>query len=426
MKIKELNLTSYRGIQEMNIVLHENMNIFFGRNGSGKSTILDCAAVLLSWLVSRIKHSGTSGRPVTENDITNKKRFSVAELTFSDEKEEIKWKLVKNRKGSSGRRSGKSQLSELTEYTKRIQAKIEGKDEQLNLPLFVYYPVNRAVFDIPLRIRTKHSFDIFAAYDDALTGGTNFRTFFEWFREREDLENENRKYQMPLFQTDDGQFPDPQLEAVRKALEEFLPDFKNLTVRRSPLRMEVQKNNEILSVNQLSDGEKCMIAMIGDLARRLSIANPVMENPLHGKGVVIIDEIDLHLHPGWQRMVIPSLSRVFKNIQFLISTHSPHVITHANPENLFLLKSGKEGITFEKPVESYGKNVDRVLEDLMGLETTRPDEISSMIEELYELISQKELDIAKDKLGEIKRKIGEDPELVKAGVLIKRQEILGK
>jgi predicted ATP-binding protein involved in virulence len=70
---------------------------------------------------------------------------------------------------------------------------------EVNLPVFVYYPVNRAVLDIPLRIREKHRFDLLSAYDESLTSGANFRTFFEWFREREDLENENLRHMLKTF-----------------------------------------------------------------------------------------------------------------------------------------------------------------------------------------------------------------------------------
>ena len=425
MKIKKIVLSNYRGVQDLNLDLNGTMNVFLGTNGAGKSTILDAVAIMLSWMVSRLKTPGASGRPIAETDIANGRSVSSIALTSIDGDQTIFWELVKRRK-TYMKVKKKSDFSALSNYTKQIQSKIEDQGETLNLPLFAYYPVNRSVLDIPLRIRKKHRFDLFAAYDEALTSGANFRTFFEWFREREDLENENRKYQHVLQKPDNFQFPDPQLETVRKALTEFLPKFKNLTVRRNPLRMEIEKNGKTLSVDQLSDGEKCLMALVGDLARRLAIANPKRENPLRGRGIVIIDEIDLHLHPKWQRKIISTLTRVFSKIQFIVSTHSPHVITHVQPEDLFLLSTTDKGIIAKKPVESYGKNVDRILEDLMGLETTRPDQVNILLSELYETISDGDTDKAKNQGASLRNMIGEDPEITKAMVLIKRQEILGK
>jgi predicted ATP-binding protein involved in virulence len=425
MKIEKLSLSNYRGVKHLELELNKTINVFLGINGAGKSTILDAVAIMLSWAVSRLKQPGASGRPIAENDVTNGTSVSRIELLCIDGEQEVSWKLVK-RKKSYMKVKKKSDFSALSNYTKQMQLKIEAQEEKLNLPLFAYYPVNRSVLDIPLRIKKKHRFDLFAAYDEALTSGANFRTFFEWFREREDLENENRKYQNAIFKPDGFQFPDTQLETVRRALDEFLPEFTNLTVRRNPLRMEIDKNNKTLSVAQLSDGEKCLIALVGDLARRLAIANPRRENPLEGSGVVVIDEIDLHLHPRWQRRIIQTLSRVFNNIQFIVSTHSPHVITHVQPEALYLLSTTDQGVIYSKPVESYGKNVDRVLEDLMGLETTRPDKVNRLLLELFETISDGDTDKAGEQAARLRDMIGEDPEIAKAMVLIKRQEILGK
>jgi predicted ATP-binding protein involved in virulence len=188
----------------------------------------------------------------------------------------------------------------------------------------------------------------------------------------------------------------------------------------------VEKNGQRLIVNQLSDGEKCLMAMVGDLARRLAIINPLRANPLEGEGVILIDEIDLHLHPKWQRMIVPKLREVFPYCQFLVSTHSPHVITHVQAECIYLLEQTKSGMTAQHPRESYGKNADRILEDLMGLETTRPDKVSSELQSLYEEIDQGQLVDARQKIVTLKAEIGEDPELVKAEVLIKRKEIIGK
>lgn len=425
MKLKSLTLKNFRGASSMSLELHDRLNAFVGVNGAGKSSVLDAVAIMLSWVVNRLKSPGASGRPITESDITNGKSTAVLESVGLLDNMTIYWKVTKTRRGYTAK-DERSNLSQLTDHLKRIQNQIGESNEEINLPLFVYYPVNRAVLDIPLRIRARHRFDLVAAYENSLTSGADFRTFFEWFREREDLENENRKYADSLFQPEDLQYPDQQLEMVRSAIESFMPEFNNLSVRRNPLRMEVLKNNKRLTVNQLSDGEKCLMAMVGDLARRLAIANPQRQNALEGDGIVLIDEIDLHLHPKWQRMVVPRLLDTFPNCQFIISTHSPHVVTHINAENLFMLKQTDEGIKSETPPESYGKNVDRVLEDLMGLETTRPDEVNDEIRKLYEQIDRGELFDAQQTIEGLKARIGGDPELVKAGVLIKRKELIGK
>ncbi|MCB0294831.1 MAG: AAA family ATPase [Calditrichaeota bacterium] len=426
MHIKKILLRNFRGAQSLSLDLHERLNVLAGVNGAGKSSILDATAILLSWVVSRIKSAGTSGRPIMESDITNGKSFATLDLNFTFSDQDYNWKLVKTRKGhaSSDKRSI---LNELNGLTNSLQNQITAHNENVNLPLFTYYPVNRAVLDIPLRIRAKHRFDLLATYDGSLSGGANFRTFFEWFREREDLENELRRDQQSLFsEVADNQFPDPQLEAVRSALLQFMPEFSNLTVRRNPLRMEVDKNGKRLTVNQLSDGEKCLMAMVGDLARRLAIANPARSNSLDGQGIILIDELDLHLHPKWQRMVVPRLLEVFPHCQFILTTHSPHIITHIQPYNLFLLKLRDTGVSAEHPSESYGKNVDRVLEDLMELETTRPDFVEEALREIYEKIDRGELDRARISIHNLQEKIGDDPDLVKAGVLIKRKELIGK
>ena len=426
MHIQTLTLKNYRGAQSLSLDLDARLNVFVGVNGAGKSTVLDAATLLLSWAVNRIRAPGASGRPIAEADITNGQPSASIELVGTHENASITWRLAKARKGSRISENP-TDLKPLNAYVNAVQDQLQS--ENAALPLFAYYPVNRAVLDIPLRVRAKNTFDILAAYEKALESDTSFRAFFEWYRSREDLENELKILgtQVSIFDTDQtNQYPDPQLEAVRSALYQFLPKFSNLRVRRSPLRMEIEKSGQLLTVNQLSDGEKCLIALISDLARRLAIANPAAADPLAGEGIVLIDEIDLHLHPQWQRLVVPKLLEVFPNCQFLVSTHSPHVLTHVRPEHIFLLTWQARNITAHKPALSYGQKVDRILEDLMGLDTTRPTRISTELHGLFNMIEHNELDRARQEIANIRAETGEDPDLTKAETLIRRKELINR
>lgn len=424
MRIESIKLTNFRGALDLRLTLNERINVFAGVNGAGKSSVLDALALALSWAVNRIRHTTASGRPIAEPDITNGKSTATIELSCQSARGSVAWKLSKSRTGHAS--EDKSSFHELKEFIHDLQEQIAQTLERCNLPLFVYYPVNRAVLDIPLRIKERHRFSPLSAYDDALTSGANFRTFFEWFREREDLENEHRKYRDDLVKPDDYCFPDRELEAVRRALACFMPDFTNLTVRRNPLRMEVEKQGKRLSVSQLSDGEKCMIALIGDLARRLAIANPTLDDPLQGQGVVLIDEVDLHLHPKWQRLMVPKLLEVFGQCQFILSTHSAHVITHVQAECLYLLGQTEQGLQTEHPRESFGMSAERVLEDLMGLPTTRPESVEADLHALFLAIDKNELSEAKKKIAALRDDIGDDPDLARADVLIRRKEVIGR
>ncbi|WP_317616588.1 AAA family ATPase [Nostoc sp. 'Peltigera membranacea cyanobiont' 232] len=268
-----------------------------------------------------------------------------------------------------------------------------------------------------MEITETHSLKQIDAYDQALNGvQISFHRFFQWFRSLEDLENEERR--------DNPDFKTQQLEVVRQSIYSLIPGFSNLRVRRSPLRMTVRKQGEELTVNQLSDGEKCLLAMVGDLARRLAIANPGLTEPLEGEGVVLIDEIELHLHPKWQREIIPALTRTFPNCQFIVTTHSPQVISQVKPEGIYILEKTDEGVVAKRPESSFGRDSNRILEDLMGV-PARPQEIKDRLHELFRLIDEGNLDGARQLSQEIADIIGQDePELVKASVSIRRKEIL--
>lgn len=426
MIVKKLNLKNFRGFAHLDIDFDNKVNVLVGVNGAGKSSVLDGIAIMLSRVSAAIISPKASGRQFSEDDIKNGFPSTINYITAVFNNNAYTWSVAKTRRGKAHEDS--SSLQGAREIAENLVTRLTNDSKNASLPLLVYYPVNRAVLDIPWRIRGKHIFDQIASYDNALTGAqNNFRIFFEWFRNREDIENENirKDTEEGLFSKVNA-FRDIQLEAVRKAIVAFLPGFSKLRVKRQPLRMTVEKDGQELLVSQLSDGEKCALALVGDLARRLALANPSMADPLQGQGIVLIDEIELHMHPSWQRRIVRAFSDIFPNCQFIISTHSPHVITHVKPESLFLLKQMGSEILVERPEESYGKTVDRILEDLMGLETTRPDAVNSELHEVFNKIKDDELSVAKELIDSLKNKIGKDSELAKAEVLIRRKEIIGK
>jgi predicted ATP-binding protein involved in virulence len=467
MKVTRLEMQAFRGIGDLTLDFDKTLpTVLTGINGVGKSSILDCLAILLSQLTGQIQDSLESIRFLSEQDITNGYHKTDNKITvFIEELQELTWSLSELQ--TSGNLDLQTYIKELLELEKKIKINfknnadianfiilienlrsrvendirnqlvedlkiiVENLNHQLetileaNIPLAVYYPVNRAVLDMPLEISEVSSFKQVDAYNQALMGGRiDFKIFFEWFRNREDLENEKRR--------DNSDYRDKQLEAVRQAISSLIEGFSNLRVQRSPLRMTVIKKGkeankgEELIVNQLSDGEKCLLAMVGDLARRLAIANPGLSKPLQGSGIVLIDEIELHLHPEWQRKIIPDLTKTFPNCQFIVTTHSPQVISQVKPEGIFILEKTDEGVVAKKPESSFGRDSNRILEDLMGV-PERPQEIKESLLELFRLIDAGNIEGARQLHQKLAKKIGADePEFVKADVLIRRKEILNR
>ncbi|KYF83639.1 hypothetical protein BE11_36535 [Sorangium cellulosum] len=411
--VSRLVLTDFRGIDQLTLGLSSRQTtVLVGTNGSGKTTLLDAAVLLLSPLQAGILEEKRPPRGFTDADIMNGRLSSSIEITADLGGDSVTWSLLHERGGEMPKRN-EERLLALNEQVARIRAEIARGD--VCLPVAVYYPVNRAVFDIPLRIRTRHPFDPLEAYDGALAGGrSNFRLFFEWFRNREDLENERRiQY---------SQHRDHQLEAVRRAIHSIVPEFSNLRVQRSPVGMVVTKGEWTLYVDQLSQGEKCLLAMVGDLARRLAMANPFADDPLQGGGVVLIDELELHLHPGWQRRIVPALERTFPNCQFLVTTHSPAVLGHVEHDAVIILKSEGTGVRVARPDTSKGMDVNRILEDLLDV-PARPEEFQVKLDDLHRRIDEGDTVGARALHTELSATLSPtDPALVKAEVLLRRRE----
>ncbi len=418
-------------------LVSSNVTVLVGNNGAGKTSLLKSLATSLSWLVARIRSEKGSGSPIAEEVIRNDANSAAIEIELLDRQdtnlERYRWVLAKARTGRKGEHS--SSLQSLNELAGRYRAKLSEEDN-VSLPLIAFYPVERAVLDIPLKIKEKHSFFQLDGYDNSLNQGVDFRRFFEWFREREDSENESgisqdvlEKLAATLDEESDiwktlsglkASSRDRQLTAVRTAIAHFMPEFSDLRVRRKPrLHMSVTKNGETLNVAQLSQGEKSLMALIGDIARRLAMMNPSLENPLTGDGIVLIDEVDMHLHPKWQRTLIARLTTTFPNCQFVLTTHSPLVISDNKSLLVYLLDDGV--IT---PVNSlYGQDANSVLLDVMNTDIRNAD-INKKLNDLLDAIQDKELTQARTLLAELEAELPESNiELLKARLLLRKQEL---
>jgi predicted ATP-binding protein involved in virulence len=268
-------------------------------------------------------------------------------------------------------------------------------DADCNIPIYVNYGINRLVLDIPLRIRNKYAFDHLSAFEKAIESKIDFRTFFEWFRNQEDYENE-------IIAKNDSGYKDAALGAVRKAILGMFDGFKNIRITRNPLAMKIDKGGRSLSIDQLSDGEKCTMALIGDLARRLALANPTMKNPLKGGGIVLIDEVELHMHPQWQRKILPYLMKTFPNIQFIVTTHSPQVLGELDEKvNIFSLTRKNGDLNVEKVTSLIGWDSNTILEDYMYTHSLS-EGVKRLIESIYDAIDSKDIAAAQERISMLK------------------------
>lgn len=177
----------------------------------------------------------------------------------------------------------------------------------------------------------------------------------------------------------------------------------------------VMGNNSCLFGN-LSDGQRIMLTLVGDLARRAITLNPQMGKQVLRQtvGVVIIDELDLHLHPKWQRHVIHDLKRTFPLLQFVATTHSPQLIGEALPHEIRRIDGDQVTI----PMRSYGIDSSRILEELMNA-TPRNTSVKDQLLQLFDAIDNEDFDVARDRLGQVEKELGpDDPEVTRARTLM--------
>ncbi len=302
------------------------------------------------------------------------------------------------------------------------------KTGPIDLPIVAFYDTDRAMFDQPQRRRGfKTEFQRYAALEGALSARTDFRDFFKWFyaKENEELRSQKERKDFGHRLKD--------LNAVCKAIETMVPGASDPRIELRPLRFVVSIKRgdgtpEELSVDQLSGGYRIMLALAADLARRMAQGNPHLDDPLESEAVVLIDEIELHLHPSWQQRILADLARTFPNTQLIISTHSPQVLTTVKPEHIVELRRENRGIVAEQALTpTYGAEAGEVLSTVMGV-GERPDcnEFAKKLKRYMTLVGDGEGESStalrlRQNLDELSPR---DPALDRADVEIRRHKLL--
>ncbi len=328
MRLKQLTLENFRGKQTLDIELGEQLTLLLAANGGGKTSILDGIAIGLGEALTHLPQvAGLSFKKTGDIYQANNKIAPYARIVLHATNG-IAWDRVTRRDKSAA-------TTRLIQPGLGVKALRTFLDESIidplnagadfYLPVFAYYGVSRALLDVPLtRKGFTHQYARFEALANALNANSRFKSAFVWFYNKENEEHRLQKAEKSF------DVSLKELDCVRLAVERMFPDLSNPHIELNPLRFVVKQGTELFNITQLSDGYKTLLGMVIDLSARMAMANPHLEDPLAAEAIVMIDELDLHLHPQWQQRIAGDLLRAFPNTQFIISTHSPYVVESVN------------------------------------------------------------------------------------------------
>ena len=375
--------------------------------------MLDALRIILFRTLSRL--NVYPGRvPLRNSDITIGREDLTAELNFMMSGVPFLYTINGPKKKQS---DDFRYVVGLKPDSRNILKLIEKSREDL---LAVYFSPHRSLLTAGMPSTRASAGDWKAAFADALLRRPlRFREFADWWVVQEKLSQEN------------ADISTHRLKILANSVTRFLEGYTNLrAVYKPKTTLLLNKNGVTLDVRQLSDGERGLLALVFDLARRLSLANPDLDDPLRdGKAVVLIDELDLHLHPRWQRTIVEKLTRTFPNCQFIATTHSPFIVQSLKPGQLINLEPPKFA-------EEYAdKSVEDIAEFVMGTpmpqKSVRYQRMMETAERYFRVLrsaqpsSSEEKEELKRKLDELSIPFSDDPTYM-ALLKVEREMVLGK
>lgn len=425
MRIESIKLKNFRCFKDLEIAFHPQLTVIVGKNASGKSTILDAVAISVGTFPSSFDGIGSYGikkedaRLVTNafGDSLNTTPVYPVLLSSSGSVngKKVYWERTLTK--STGRCT-LSLAKEITAITSAYQGRIIEGDTTVILPIVAYYGTGR----LWLQHREKKE-DVLLnssrtnGYIDCMDSAANDKLIMNWFN-KETSKKLQKKTGTVAF--------DAVVMAIEKCISLLIENADvavSYNFDNNDLDIQYKKDGQdvIFPLSRMSDGYKCTISLITDIAYRMAQLNPQLrEKVLDAPGVVIIDEIDLHLHPEWQKRILGDLTSIFPNIQFIVSSHAQSVISSVRSENLMILDNNEA----TAPVgEVYGKDSNTIISGVMG-STERPDKVQKLFSGFYDALNNFEIKKSRSIIEEIEGLIGaNDAELAACYTKLKLAEL---
>jgi predicted ATP-binding protein involved in virulence len=417
MRIDHLSLENFNGFARRDFSFNPRFNLLVGDNATGKTSVIDALAVAIgSWFLG-LRGPGVSPPGIGPDEVrlaahahldshTFEKQFpSRIECTGEVMGRRIGWIRELQREGGRTTSVGAKPISDVAiETERRVRA-----GEEITLPLVCTYGAERLWFEKghqkpkPAGDATRHKPSRFDGYRDCLDNTIQETALIDWIRNQATASLPQGKDTTAL-------------TAVKSAIAKCVEGAKSLYYDGRYNDLVILLDDRPQLFRNLSDGQRIMLTLVGDLASRAAILNPHLADAAlrDTPGVVTIDELDLHLHPKWQRRVIHDLKVTFPSLQFIATTHSPQLIGEALPEEIRLLDGGET----TTPPRSFGIDSSRVLEEVMGARS-RDRAVDDLLKRLFQSIDDERFEDARGLLVEVEAKLGpDDPEATRAHALM--------
>ncbi len=403
-QFREIYLENYRCFDELSLPLEEDTTVLFAENGGGKTALLNALAMGLA-VVQRgsskmLKlNAGRDARMRTLDAQGRRESVGGCEVKWTaavGDMESVTWSTAIQPHTVSARpRNRNRPILEAID-----QVRVPGE----RWPLFGWYGVDRLVSPRDHR-KVERTRDRWEGYDSSLDPNLDEGPLLQWLQDEFLGDVARRQQQVPA-----RSFHEAVLEATVRATPGVTNAWYDAVTRGPMVHFD---DGHMAPWAELSDGYHVFIALVADIARRAVMLNEFegAEAPARVEGVVLIDEIDLHLHPGWQRVALPCLREAFPKLQFVVSTHSPQVLSSAENRQVRRLV---DGTLQEEGVFVSGRDTNAILRDHMNTDD-RDDVGAAALRRLHEAIDQGDRPVADRLHAELVERWGfNDPALIRA------------